>query len=238
MNQRSRAPDARASARLSHVLKSLRQGCSQSAQRESNPHIRHGKVVGSPLHHGRLLREPDCQRSKSTGPNSNGRRRRPPLRGGARGAESSPLSAVSGPSALDYQVASVGMVGLEPTTACPRNTWACRYPTSRLFPVRTAGFEPRAPTDMDVGWSLLVPDQARCQASPRSVADRAQVDRSGLGGARILVSGSSDRRSTVSATSPNKKPDVAVTPGFHVSPAKSVAECHKRQWRRGCVFAG
>ena len=65
-----------------------------------------------------------------------------------------------------------------------------------------------------------------------------EVDRSGLGGARILVSGSSDRRSTVSATSPNKKPDVAVTPGFHVSPAKSVAECHKRQWRRGCVFAG
>ena len=28
----------------------------KSAQRESNPHIRHGKAVGSPLHHGRLLR--------------------------------------------------------------------------------------------------------------------------------------------------------------------------------------
>ncbi len=33
----------------------------------------------------------------------------------------------------------------------------------------------------------------------------ANVERSGLGGARILVSGSSDRRSTVSATSPTKK---------------------------------
>ena len=75
------------------------------------------------------------------------------------------LSAVSGPPALDYQVASVGMVGLEPTIPCARNTWACRYPTSRLFPVRTAGFEPA---------DLLVPDQARCQASPRSVADRAR----------------------------------------------------------------
>ena len=105
------------------------------------------------------------------------------------------LSAVSGPPALDYQVASVGMVGLEPTIPCPRNTWACRYPTSRLFPVRTAGFERGA---------LLVPDQARCQASPRSVADRAGRSQ-WAGRARILVSGSSGRRSTVSATSPNKK---------------------------------
>jgi hypothetical protein len=38
--------------------------------------------------------------------------------------------------------------------------------------------------------------------------------KSGLGGARILVCGASDRRYTVSATSPIKKPDVAVTPGF------------------------
>ena len=148
------------------------------------------------------------------------------------------LSAASGLPALDYRVVSVGMVGLEPTIPCPRNTWACRYPTSRFFPVRTAGFEPRAPTGTDADWSLLVPDQARCQASPRSVADRAHLDRSGLGGDRILVSGSSGRRSTVSATSPKRRPDVAVTPGFHVSPAKSVAECHNRQWRRGSVFAG
>jgi hypothetical protein len=107
-----------------------------------------------------------------------------------------------------------------------------------FFPVRTAGFEPRAPAGTDADWSLLVSDQARCQASPRSVADRAHIDRSGLGGDRILVSGSSGRRSTVSATSPNRRPDVAVTPGFHVSPAKSVAECHNRQRRGGSVFAG
>ena len=102
----------------------------------------------------------------------------------------------SGPPALDYRVVSVGMVGLEPTMPCARNTRACRYPTSRLSPVRTVGFEPR------------------CQASPCSVSDRARADRSGLGGARILVSGSSDRRSTVSATNPNKKPDVACGTGF------------------------
>ncbi len=40
LNQRSHAPDARASTRLSHTLKI------ESAQRESNPHIRHGKAVG------------------------------------------------------------------------------------------------------------------------------------------------------------------------------------------------
>ena len=35
----------------------------------------------------------------------------------------------------------VGTVGLEPTIPCARNTWDCRYPTSRSK-VRTAGFEP------------------------------------------------------------------------------------------------
>ena len=46
---------------------------------------------------------------------------------------------------------SVGMVGLEPTISCPRNTWVCRYPTSRCQ-VRTAGFEPAfswSPTKRD-----------------------------------------------------------------------------------------
>lgn len=92
------------------------------------------------------------------------------------------------------------MVGLEPTMPCARNTWACRYPTSRLSPVRTVGFEPRY------------------QASPCTVADRARAGCSGSGDGRILVSGSLDRRSTVSATNPNKKPDVAVTPGFQQVP--------------------
>jgi hypothetical protein len=35
-----------------------------------------------------------------------------------------------------------------------------------------------------------------------------------------------------------KKPGVLVTPGFGKSPATSMAECHKRQWRTGRVFAG
>ena len=35
-----------------------------------------------------------------------------------------------------------------------------------------------------------------------------------------------------------KKPGVLVTPGFGKSPATSMAECHKRQWRTGSVFAG
>ena len=51
----------------------------------------------------------------------------------------------------------VGMVGLEPTIPCARNTWACRYPTSRSK-VRTAGFEPAFP------WP-----PARCDARLRHV---------------------------------------------------------------------
>jgi hypothetical protein len=42
-----------------------------------------------------------------------------------------PLSAVSGPPALDYRIGSVGMVGFEPTVSCTRDTWVCHYPTSR-----------------------------------------------------------------------------------------------------------
>ena len=72
------------------------------------------------------------------------------------------LSAVSGQPALDYRFFPVGMVGLEPTIPCPRNTWDCRYPTSRsCLPVRTAGFEPAIP------WP---PTRCDNQASPRSVS--------------------------------------------------------------------
>jgi hypothetical protein len=35
-----------------------------------------------------------------------------------------------------------------------------------------------------------------------------------------------------------RKPDVAATPGFRASLTELMAECHKRQWRRGSVFAG
>jgi hypothetical protein len=51
LNRRSRAPDARAvsntkGARLSHALMSADTRSAESAQRESNPHFRHGKAVG------------------------------------------------------------------------------------------------------------------------------------------------------------------------------------------------
>lgn len=66
----------------------------------------------------------------------------------------------------------------------------------------------------------------------------ANVERSGLGGARILVSGSSDQRYTVSATSPTKKARRLGDTRLWQSPVTSMAECHKRQWRTGRVFAG
>ena len=112
----------------------------------------------------------------------------------------------------------------------------CRCPTPRLS-VRTAGFEPRAPCG---AWSSCTPSRRDGQASLRSAVsgscggrtrlcalkgrdphtDRrtsrvgAQSVRSGPGGARTLVSWSSARRYTVSATSPTKKPGVACDTGF------------------------
>ena len=79
-----------------------------SAQRESNPHFRHGKAAGCRYIMGanvvcRIVKEP----LRSTGRDSNPRRRRPPLRGGARGAVSLPLD--------DQCLLSVGSEGLEPS---------------------------------------------------------------------------------------------------------------------------
>ena len=68
LNRRSRAPKARARARLPHILNL------KSAQWESNPHIRHGKAVGCRYIMGACWL-PDCQRSKSTGRDSNPRSR-------------------------------------------------------------------------------------------------------------------------------------------------------------------
>ena len=130
------------------------------------------------------------------------------------------LSAVSGPPALDYRF-QVGHVGVEPRPSCSQNTRAPLCTSSRLSPVRTAGFEPAiswSPTTRDprlrhvlieypVGESN--PNPAGIRSPKRRSAGRgtvcANIERSGLGGARILLSGSSDRRYTVSATSPNKK---------------------------------
>ena len=55
-------------AKLSYVL------IGQSAQRESNPHIRHGKATGCRYIMGAGWK-PNCQRPKSTGRDSNPRRR-------------------------------------------------------------------------------------------------------------------------------------------------------------------
>ena len=75
----------------------------------------------------------------------------------------------------------VGHPGVEPPAADAASSQRCSCSQSRRAPictsarmsVRTAGFEPRAPTGTDAGWSLLVPGPAsghpaRCQTSPRS----------------------------------------------------------------------
>ena len=64
--------------RLSYVL------FSESAQREWNPRFRLGKAAGCRYIMGANKSVPDCQRSKSTGRDSNPRRR-------ITGAASSPL---------------------------------------------------------------------------------------------------------------------------------------------------
>ena len=110
------------------------------------------------------------------------------------------LSAVSGQPALDYRLLPVGMVGLEPTIPCPRNTWACRYPTSRsCSPVRTVGFEPtisRSPTWRDtrlrhvlswtartaitVGWEALESSSPALQTGALPSQLPAQQKRPGI----------------------------------------------------------
>ena len=74
----------------------------QSAQRESNPHFRHGKAAGCRYIMGAWL-EAELSKIKSTGRDSNPRRR-------ITGAVSSPL---------DDQclLLSVGPVGIEPTSS-------------------------------------------------------------------------------------------------------------------------
>ena len=66
--------------------------------------------------------------------------------------------------------------------------------------------------------------------------NKRAIAQSGPGGARILVCGSSDRRYTVSATSPIKKPGVACDTGFCIS-RRFLIECHKRRTVAG-VFTG
>ena len=110
-----------------------------------------------------------------------------------------------------------------------------RYPTSRLS-VRTAGFEPAiscTPSRRDTQASLRSDSSGSCggrtrlcalkgrnpQSDRRTSHVRAQAVRSGPGGARTLVSWSSARRYTISATSPTKKPGVACDTGFSDNPS-------------------
>ena len=119
----------------------------------------------------------------------------------------------------------VGHPGVEPGPSCSRSRRAPICTSARMFPVRTAGFEPavswspdpQAGTPRDprlrhvlieypVGESNPNPAGIRSpSADPLDGARCANIERSGLGGARTLLSGSSDRRYTVSATSPNEK---------------------------------
>ena len=94
LNRRSRAPEARG-------FPGYPTHRNQSAQRESNPHIRHGKAVGCRYIMGASNRWSNCQRTKSTGWDSNPRHR-------ITGAGSLPL---------DDQCFfhSVGPEGLEPS---------------------------------------------------------------------------------------------------------------------------
>jgi hypothetical protein len=130
-------------------------------------------------------------------------------------------------------VRQVGMAGLEPASPCSQSTWVRRYPTSR-HPVRTGGFEPPvswSPTRRDIQASLRSAASSSCGSRTRLSAlkgqypptDRrtshhgrapstqwtqrvsAHLSRSGSGGARIRVCGSSGRRYTISATDPNEK---------------------------------
>mgnify|MGYP000986185865 CR=1 FL=1 len=94
----------------------------QSAQRESNPHVRHGKATGCRYIMGALWR---------FGLSKNWLVVAPRVELGA-----TRLSAGFGQPALDYRrstslLSKVGMAGLEPAVLCSQNTWVGRYPTSR-----------------------------------------------------------------------------------------------------------
>ena len=168
-------------------------------------------------------------------------------------------------------VSLVGHLGVEPKTSCSQSRRAPICTSARMS-VRTAGFEPTissspcwrdnqaSPRSDCVVLSSPYGNRTHLSADQPPVgarravssADRrtgrlvllvrAYLSRSGLGGARILVCGSSDRRYAVSATSPRrggqfpiKKPDVAVTPGFAFFAVE--AKCHKRKGCGGSVFA-
>ena len=123
LNRRSRAPEARG-------IPGFPTSCHKSAQRESNPHFRHGKAAGCRYIMGALDHRcaavpcAGLSKTKSTGRDSNPRRR-------ITGAESSPL---------DDPCLSVGPVGIEPTSSGLRDrriTVSATVPCSRRGRSRT-----------------------------------------------------------------------------------------------------
>ena len=118
-----------------------------SAQRESNPHFRHGKAVGCRYIMGACQSQPNCQTNESTGPDSNPRRR-------ITGAESWPL---------DDQCLSVGPEGLEPSPTWLRarhaaaNTLILRFMLAR----RESNPRPASYKDAALTAELLAPASSR-----------------------------------------------------------------------------
>ena len=100
MNPRSRAARSTRNTRLSYVLSI------KSAQRESNPHFRHGKATGCRYIMG-AFRCAELSNNKSTGRDSNPRRR---TTNAARGARCGILA-----SWTTSAFVSVGPEGLEPS---------------------------------------------------------------------------------------------------------------------------
>jgi hypothetical protein len=126
--------------------------------------------------------------------------------------------------ATTYQIAmlplhhrTVGMAGVEPTRSCPPNDHAahgarraCRYPTSRLI---SFSFCFSSSYGSRTGHRVCGRSGLKCQY-PAPIDERAVCaydDRSGSGGARILVSWFSAKRYTVSATDPSLSSPLAST---------------------------
>ena len=138
------------------------------------------------------------------------------------------LSASFGPPALGYRNFSRDGRTRTCVFVLPKHVGRPLPYIPLSHPVRTAGFEPAiscTPSRRDTQASLRSVKSGSCGSRTRLCAlkgrdprsDRrtsrvsAHAERSGPGGARTLVSWSSARRYTVSATSPTKKPGVTCT---------------------------
>ena len=139
------------------------------------------------------------------------------------------------------------MVGLEPTIPCARNTWACRYPTSRSK-VRTAGFEPAfswSPTKRDARLRRVLMEYPVGESNPNPTGIRSPsaCPLDGAVCARTCSAKWAGRRSNPRllvfsqalhrlSYQPNKKPDVACDTGFRLIP-KRVGQASQAERMRG-----